>query len=180
MQLHASWFLSSRFEGSGRWISPAAGLYLPPNIVLCGEKYRQALRARLLLHPLEEQLKLQPELSVNCHCHREGQVDNQQQAHPHVLTIAEPFHCLDCCRNKGLGRGRHDAVVQVIEDFIGMRVTGVNIVKEPLVQTHPDVQHQVRADMLVSLPQTVGRHLIIDVTIVTTDSQNLSDKIVLD
>ncbi len=112
--------------------------------------YRQALRARLLLHPLEEQLTLQPELSVNCHCHRKGQVDNQQQAHPHVLTIADPFHCLeDCCRNKGLVKGRHDAVVLVIEDFIRKRFTGVNIVKEPLVQTHPDdVQQQVRADML--------------------------------
>jgi hypothetical protein len=165
MQSHASWFLSSRFEGSGRWISPPVGLYLPPNMVLCGEQYRQALRARLLLHPLEEQLTLQPELSVNCHCHREGQVDNQQQAHPHMLTIAELFHCLDCCRNKGLVKGRHDAVVQVIEDFIRKRFTGVNIVKEPLVQTHPDVQQQVRADMLVSLPQAVGRHFIIDVTI---------------
>ncbi len=105
-------------------------------MVLCGEQYRQALRARLLLHPLEEQLTLQPELSVNYHCHREGQVDNQHQAHPRVLTIAEPFHCLDCCRNKGLVKGCNDAVVQVIEDFIRKRFTGVNIVKEPLVQTH--------------------------------------------
>ncbi len=62
MNAHAAWFLSSQFEGSGRWISPPIGMHLPPHLIIRKEEYHQAIRARLLLHPLEEKLMLQPEL----------------------------------------------------------------------------------------------------------------------
>jgi hypothetical protein len=169
MNAHAAWFLSSQFEGSGRWISPPIGMHLPPHLIIRKEEYRQAIRARLLLHPLEEQLMLQPELVTQCFCHRaplQQQQGQQMQLLQHaVISTTEPFHCLDCVRAKGWMKGRHDAVVQLMEKFIKKRFQDATVTKEPAIQTRPEVHVQLRADLLVCLPPQIGRHFIIDVTV---------------
>ena len=162
MKSHAAWFLSSQFEGSGRWISPPVGIQRLPHLTIRREEYRQALRARLLLHPLEEQLRSQPNQVQHCHCLREPYQHRQQNG---VLSVAEPFHCLDCVRAKGLLKGRHDAVMEVLDKFIKKRFPGTSITREPVIQTRPEVQEQLRADLMVCLPQPSGRHFIIDVTV---------------
>jgi hypothetical protein len=126
MNAHAAaWFLSSQFEGSGRLISPPIGMHLLPHFIIRKEEYRQAIRARLLLHPLEEQLMLQPELVTQCFCHRaplQQQQGQKMQLLQHaVISTTEPFHCLDCVRAKGWMKGRHDAKVQLMEKFIKKR-----------------------------------------------------------
>eukprot|EP01039_Chlorochromonas_danica_P005085 gene5086-5587_t len=121
---HAAWFLSSRFEGSGRWISPPIGLYTTPETTVLGTDYLHALRARLLLHPLEEVLVTRPQLRHQCRSihagqelnpgeHDEDDIDDIPQQHPetapyHHASLLEPFHYLDCKFNKGLTKARHD------------------------------------------------------------------------
>ena len=166
MKAHAAWFLSSQFEGSGRWISPPIGMHQPAHMIIKKEEYRQAIRSRLLLHPLEEQLMLQPELVTQCFCHREQLEQGQDQLPQHaVISVSEPFHSLDCVRAKGWMKGRHDAVVQVVEKFIKKRFQGVTTTKEPAIPTRAEAHVQLRADLLVCLPPQIGRHFILDVSV---------------
>ncbi len=89
MNAHAAWFLSSQLEGSGRWFPLPIGMHLPLHLIFRKEEYRQAIRARLLLHLLEEQLlMLQPELVTQCFCHRaplQQQQGQQMQLLQHAV-----------------------------------------------------------------------------------------------
>eukprot|EP01039_Chlorochromonas_danica_P001693 gene1693-1849_t len=131
-EAHAAWLLSSRFEGSGRWISPPIGLYTPPEITIVGHDYLHALRARLLLHPLEETLISCPHSRRQCRsihsmivpeAGEPGEEDPFHSEDPHsapchLAKVLEPFHYLDCSFNKGLNKARHDCVVQILQKFL--------------------------------------------------------------
>eukprot|EP00981_Chlorochromonas_danica_P015026 scaffold10081_cov149-Ochromonas_danica.AAC.2 len=100
------------------WISPPIGVYVPPSQLLHGTKYLLALRARLLLHPLEEQLALQPSLPPShCHCARITSL-TEEVPHVHQASLDEPFHGLDCVHTKGFASRRHKAVVDAIGRFV--------------------------------------------------------------
>eukprot|EP00981_Chlorochromonas_danica_P008313 scaffold2111_cov167-Ochromonas_danica.AAC.2 len=63
--------------------------------LLNGTEYLLALRARLLLHPLEEQLALQPSLPPShCRCARITPL-TEEVPHAHQDSLDEPFHGLD-------------------------------------------------------------------------------------
>eukprot|EP01039_Chlorochromonas_danica_P000616 gene616-668_t len=60
--------------------------------LLNGTEYLLALRARLLLHPLEEQLALQPSLPPShCRCARITPL-TEEVPHAHQDSLDEPFH----------------------------------------------------------------------------------------
>ncbi len=85
--------------------------------------------------------------------------------HHAVISTTEPFHCLDSVRAKGWMKGRHDAVVQLMEKFIKKRFQDATVTNEPAIQTRLEVHVQLRADLLVGLPPQIGRHFIINVTV---------------
>eukprot|EP01039_Chlorochromonas_danica_P011798 gene11798-13280_t len=131
---HAAWLLSSRFEGSGRWISPPIGLYTSPETTVLGSDYLHALRSRLLLHPLEEMLTACPHRRLHCRSLHSlvppppgAQVTTTapvEEGPPamtnpgHHARLLEPFHFLDCTFNKGLTKARHDCVGKILEKFL--------------------------------------------------------------
>lgn len=165
-EAQAAWWRSSQFEGSGRWVSPPIGLHRAPHLVIRGAEYRQAMRARLLLHPLQEQLHMQPSLSLNCACrdHPDVQIVHQQAPQFAVISAQEPFHYLDCFRRRGLMKRRHDAVIMVLEAFLKKRFPMVEFTREPELPTKPDVPSRVVADLLLRLPDH-GRRFILDVVV---------------
>eukprot|EP00981_Chlorochromonas_danica_P013826 scaffold6875_cov159-Ochromonas_danica.AAC.5 len=83
-----------------------------------GTEYLLALRVRLLLHPLEEQLALQPSLpSSHCRCARITPL-TEEVPHVHQPSLDEPFHGLDFVHTKGFASIRHKAVVDAIDRLV--------------------------------------------------------------
>eukprot|EP00981_Chlorochromonas_danica_P001996 scaffold411_cov171-Ochromonas_danica.AAC.2 len=75
-------------------------------------------RSSGLLHPLEEQLALQPSLTPShCRCARITP-PTEEVPHVHQASLNEPFHGLDCVHTKGFASRRQQAVVDVIDRFV--------------------------------------------------------------
>ena len=163
LEAQAAWWLSSQFEGSGRWVSPPIGLRQAPHLVIRDAEYRQAMRARLLLHPLQEQIAIQPSLNLQCVCrdHPDAQIVHQQAPQFARISLKEPFHYLDCFRRRALMKRRHDAVIQILEAFVKKRFPLIAISREPELPTKDDVTTRVVADLRLTLPH-IGRQFVID------------------
>jgi len=163
----AAWFLSSQFEGSGRWISPPIGQRLAPHLTIRHEEYRQALRSRFLLHPLQDHFRMQPDLSLNCECKtKPPQHDGHQQSSLFaVISQSEPFHYLDCRNRAKQIKSRHDNVLLVLEKFIKARFPTVTLNTEQELPTRPDCDKRVIADLVLKLPPFGTRRMVLDVAI---------------
>ena len=139
----AAWFLSSRFDGSGKWLTPLTGNFTAPNLTLLDDEYSTSLRSRLLLHPYHDPSNFP---FSTCHCQ-------------HVISN-EPFHFLDCEHVKVILHARHHLIRDIVCSFLQKSVPHASVTREPPLAT---LTQPIFGDLRFA---ATGHHTkILDVTI---------------
>ena len=142
----AAWLRSSKFDGSGKWLTPQISTFTPSHLLLYSDEYLMALRARLLLHPfIYNDLHTPEHTPAQCVC-------------GHAIAIHEPFHFIDCHSARAQTLERHNWVRDILENHL--KKSGGTVTRTPqlLTDTVP-----IYGDLLFTHP-TLGTR-VIDVTI---------------
>jgi hypothetical protein len=100
-QAEAAWFISSQFKTSGRWLSGKSNIFFG-KYGLLGKDFEEAIRLRLLLPPIVDDLEMNPR---KCRC-------------GHRCTLAKPFHLLDCVLSGFYIKERHNKIRDLLQEFI--------------------------------------------------------------
>jgi hypothetical protein len=100
----ATFFRGSKFKGSGRWLTGRGGVFYGKFSFRSNDEYKVALRTRLLLSPALSGVDVGS--TILCSCGR------------NVLLDSSPFHALDCGCSQWYFKHRHDAVRDVLAEFL--------------------------------------------------------------
>jgi hypothetical protein len=101
----ATWFNSSQFKGSGRWLAGPGGQLYGKYAFRNNDEYVAALRMRLLLSPASSGVS-DSRGAVMCKC---GMLVDLKE---------RPFHALDCSGSQWFHIHRHNAVRDTLEEFL--------------------------------------------------------------
>jgi hypothetical protein len=154
----AAWYLSSRYEGSGKWLmSGMAGSVYYGHYRFQGNEFLEALRLRVLMNPIPSD----PELGFRSHCVFCRDVDLRN----------EPFHALDCNRcNNFFMTARHNNVVEILTKHLTKSGQYENVRNEvPLGpggirEAQATTEHTLYAD-ITAVKVSTHRTLFFDVCI---------------
>lgn len=141
----AAWFLSSRFDGSGKWLTPPIGYFQSSSLVLHPDEYTLALRSRLLLSPFQDH----PTVPSHCPCGA-------------LISPTEPFHFTDCHAGKCFLTMRHTSVQDILVKFLQRRFPAIIITKSPVLLAPPNTADRWYGDLQIQLPSA---HKILDITV---------------
>jgi hypothetical protein len=155
LQAEAAWFLSSQFKTSGRWLSGKSNIFFG-KYGLLGKDFEEAIRLRLLLPPIIDDLEINPR---KCSC---GQ----------ICTISKPFHLLDCPGSRFYVNERHDRIRDLLQEFLKSCLPEGSAVERE-VSFQVSTAAVITADLQFELDNNLH---YIDVTVANPAAQSYLDK----
>lgn len=156
----AAWFVSSQFEGSGRWLGAPCCALQHPALVLSDREFHAALRMRLLLQNAVSNDSMP--MPTHCRCN-----------HPTPINPAEPLHMLDerACNHKEY-HARHNAcrdiLARVLQSLPNVQKGDVDKEHELPGQEDIPEERRTRADVFVLCradPNAVARQFVFDIAV---------------
>jgi hypothetical protein len=153
-QSEAAWFVSSQFKTSGRWLSGKSNIFFG-KYGLLGKDFEEAIRLRLLLPPIVDDLDMNPR---KCSC-------------GHFCTISKPFHLLDCVLSGFYVKERHNKIRDLLQEFIKSCLPDGSIVQKE-VSFQVTTATVITADLQYELNNNIH---YIDVTVANPSSQRYLD-----
>jgi hypothetical protein len=136
----ATWFNSSQFKGSGRWLAGPGGQLYGKYAFRNSDEYVAALRMRLLLSPASSGVS-DSRGAVTCKC---GTL---------VDLKSRPFHALDCSESQWYHIHRHNAVRDTLEEFLKKYCSE----NDYIILKEPKVAPLMATDLIVSEAQIRSR-----------------------
>jgi hypothetical protein len=155
LEAEAAWFISSQFKTSGRWLSGKSNIFFG-KYGLLGKDFEEAIRLRLLLPPIVDDLEINPR---KCTC-------------GHICSISKPFHLLDCAGSRFYVNERHNKIRDLLQEFIKSCLPDGSVIEK-------EVSFQVTTATVITadLQYEIDNNLhYIDVTVANPASQSYLDK----
>lgn len=150
----AAWLLSSKFAGSGCWLSGVIGSGTPIGFNMSNDEFILALRSRLLLSPTQD-MHSPP---TRCVCNK--------------AITHEPYHFVDCDGSRHRIVRRHDDCVGVLHQTLRKNLPNSVVSLSPQLERADAPGQFITGDMAL---QINGRTIIIDVVVTDPAAQTYRD-----